>query len=168
MKRTVVIIRHAKSSWANPLQSDFDRPLNDRGKHDAPRMGKELKKQHLIPDLIIASTAKRTRQTAKMIAEAVGYDIDNIKWEEKLYHCIPSVFEETLYEVSDRVKTVFIVAHNPGITAFANQLSHDFKIENMPTCCVIGAHVETDEWSNFAMAKKEVFLRLYPGKDDDN
>jgi phosphohistidine phosphatase len=168
MQRTLVIIRHAKSSWANPLQSDFDRPLNDRGKHDAPLMGKELKKRDIIPDLIISSTAKRTRQTAKKIAEEVGYDIDMINWEEKLYHCIPSVFEEIIYELGDRVKTVFIVAHNPGITAFANQLSPGFSIENMPTCCAIGAHVETDEWSNFSMAEREVFLKLYPAKDDDN
>src|ERR1043166_6138604 len=101
------MIRHAKSSWANPLQSDFERPLNERGKHDAPEMGKKLKKENMVPDLIIASTAKRTRQTAKKIANAVGYDIDNIKWEEKLYHCIPSVFEELIYETSDKVKTLF-------------------------------------------------------------
>ena len=167
MERTLVMIRHAKSSWANPLQSDFDRPLNERGKEDAPAMGEQLKKMGIIPDLIIASTAKRTRQTAKKIAKETGYNEDDIKWEEKLYHCIPSVFEEVIYEISDKVKTVFIVAHNPGITGFVNQLSPEFSIDNMPTCGVVGAHIETNEWNNFSIAKRKVFLYEYPGKDDN-
>ncbi len=162
------MIRHAKSSWANPLQSDFERPLNDRGKEEAPAMGKKLKKLGIIPDLVISSSAKRTKQTAKRIAEEVGYDTDNIKWEEKLYHCIPSVFEELIYELSDKVKTVFIVAHNPGITSFVNQLSPDFSIDNMPTCGVVGAHVETEEWNNFSIAKRKVFLFEHPEKEHDN
>jgi phosphohistidine phosphatase len=168
MQRTLVMIRHAKSSWANPLQSDFERPLNERGTQDAPAMGEKLKKLGIIPDLIIASTAKRTKQTAKKIAKAVGYDPDNIKWEEKLYHCIPSVFEEVIFEVSDAVKTIFIVAHNPGITGFVNQLSPEFCIDNMPTCAVVAAYVETNEWSGFAIAKRKVFLFEYPGKEHDN
>lgn len=168
MERTLVMIRHAKSSWANPLQSDFDRPLNDRGKADAPEMGARLRKQGIIPDLVIASSAKRTRQTAKKIAKEVGYDPENIKWEEKLYHCIPSVFEEVLAEVDEKVKTVFIVAHNPGITEFVNQFSPDFRIDNMPTCAFAGVRVETNEWNSFTIAKKRVFLFDYPGNNDSD
>ena len=78
MERTLILIRHAKSSWNNPLHSDFDRPLNERGNHDAPLMGKKLKLLNIIPDLIVASSAKRTRQTAKLIAEKVGYDVDDL------------------------------------------------------------------------------------------
>ena len=68
MQRRLVMIRHAKSSWANPLQSDFMRPLNERGKTEAPEMGDKLKALGITPDLVIASSAKRTRQTAKRIA----------------------------------------------------------------------------------------------------
>jgi phosphohistidine phosphatase len=164
MQRTLVLIRHAKSSWANPLQSDFDRPLNDRGKREAPEMGEKLHKLDIVPDLIISSSAKRARQTAKRIAKEVGYDADKIKWEEKLYHCIPSVFEEVIYEINEKVKTVFIVAHNPGITEFVNQLSPEFIIENMPTGGVVAAHMKADEWNNFSIAAKKVFLFEYPGK----
>jgi phosphohistidine phosphatase len=160
------MIRHAKSSWANPLQSDFERPLNDRGKSDAPLMGKELKKLGITPDLIISSTAKRTRQTAKKIAAEVGYDFDKVKWEEKLYHCIPSVFEEVIYEVSPEIKTVFIIAHNPGITEFVNQLSPEFSIDNMPTCGIVGANFDAREWSSFSMEKRKVFLFEYPAKHE--
>ena len=146
------------------MQSDFDRPLNDRGKDEAPAMGKRLKKMGISPDLIISSSAKRTRQTAKRIAGEVGYDADDIKWEEKLYHCTPSVFEEVIYGIPDRVKTVFIVAHNPGITDFVNQLSPDFVIDNMPTCGIAGAEVDAKEWNSFATAKRKVILYEYPEK----
>ena len=164
-QRTLVMIRHAKSSWTNPLQSDFERPLNERGKKEAPEMGKKLKKAGIIPELIIASSAKRTKQTAKRIAEEVGYSEDKIKWEEKLYHCIPSVFEEVIYEIGQEVKTIFIIAHNPGITEFVNQLVPEFKIDNMPTCGVVASHIETEEWNNFSIATKKVFLFEQPGNE---
>lgn len=165
LQRRLVMIRHAKSSWANPLQSDFDRPLNDRGKGEAVEMGEKLKKLGLIPDLIICSKAKRTRQTAKRIANEIGYDLENIVWEEKLYHCIPSVFEEMLFEVDGKVKTLFIIAHNPGITEFTNQLSADFNIDNMPTCGVAGVQFEAEEWNQFPLADRKVILFDYPGKE---
>jgi len=167
MQRTLILIRHAKSSWADPLQSDFDRPLNERGKAEAPEMGKVLDKIGIKPDLIISGTAKRTRQTAKRIAAEVGYDTEHFKWEEKLYHCISSVFEEVINDIPGNIKTVFIIAHNPGITDFVNHLSPDFIIDNMPTCGVVGMHMEAEEWSNFSIEKRKVFLFEYPGKHDN-
>lgn len=167
MQRTLVMIRHAKSSWANPLQSDFDRPLNERGKREAPEMAEKLKQAGIAPDLVICSKAKRTRQTAKRICEVLGYDLVNVRWEEKLYHCIPSVFEELLYEVDDKVKTVFIIAHNPGITEFVNHLSHDFSIDNMPPCGVACSRFEAEEWNRFPLVDKTVFLFEYPDKKHD-
>ena len=166
MTRTLVLIRHAKSSWANPLQSDFERPLNDRGEHDAPMMGERLKKMNVIPHLIVSSSAKRAKQTAKKIADAMDYDKDKIKFVESLYHCIPSVFEEVIYELDDTVNTVFIVAHNPGITDFANEMS-EFKTDNMPTCGMVGVQVEAESWTDFSMGSKKVFLYEYPKKQYD-
>lgn len=164
-QRKLFMIRHAKSSWANPLQSDFERSLNDRGEKDAPEMGERLKKIGIKPDLIISSTATRAAQTARKIGAAIGYDINHIKWEEKLYHCIPAVFEEVLAEVGDDVETVFIVGHNPGITDFVNELSDMFHTDNMPTCAVVGAEMELDEWNGFGTAKKKVILFEYPKKN---
>ncbi|RYD55567.1 MAG: histidine phosphatase family protein [Sphingobacteriales bacterium] len=162
MERTLVMIRHAKSSWANPLQSDFERPLNERGERDAPMMGARLKEQGILPDLIISSTAKRAKSTAKKIAAALDYDHSRIQMQDNLYHCIPSVFEEAIYAVDDKIKTLFIVAHNPGITDFVNQLSGSFKIDNMPTCGVVVAKMNMEEWNQFANATKQVFLFDYP------
>lgn len=162
MQRTLVMIRHAKSSWSNPLQSDFERSLNERGEREAPMMGKRLKEMGIIPDIIVASSAKRTRQTAKKIAKEVGYDTDNILWEEKLYHCVPAVLEEAIYELNDKAKTAFIVAHNPGITEFVNQLAPDFHVDNMPTCGIVAVHFDAAEWNMFHQAKRKVFLFDYP------
>lgn len=162
------MIRHAKSSWANPLQSDFERPLNERGIADAPEMGKRLKKAGIIPDLIISSTAKRTRQTAHHIADALGFSAARIRWEEKLYHCIPAVFEELIYEIDDNIKTVFFIAHNPGITEFVNQLSPDFYTNNMPTCGIVAAHFNTEHWNSFSITKKKVFLFDYPKNEHES
>lgn len=158
------MIRHAKSSWSNPLQSDFERPLNDRGERDAPMMGERLKKLNILPDLIIASPAKRAKQTAKKIATELGYEPEKIQWVDKLYHCIPQVFEEVLYEVGDEVKTVFIVGHNPGITEFVNELSPGFRIDHMPTCGMVGAELDIAHWEMFPNGKKSVFLFEYPKK----
>lgn len=162
MQRRLVMIRHAKSSWGNPLQSDYERPLNPRGEHDAPLMGAWLKKTGIIPDLIISSTAKRAKQTAKKIAKALDYNDSDIRWYDKLYHCIPSVYEEVIYEVDDNIKTVFIVSHNPGITSFANQLSESFKTDNIPTCGIVGAEFDVTHWSEFNLVNKKVFLYQYP------
>lgn len=165
MLRTLVMIRHAKSSWVNPLQSDFERPLNERGKKEAPEMAARLMKAGIMPDLIISSKAKRTRQTAKRIASELGYNTDLIRWEEKLYHCIPSVFDEVLYEVDNQVQTLFVVAHNPGITEFVNQMAPGFCVENMPTCGIAGVTFEAVEWNQFpSVAHKLVFFE-YPGKE---
>src|ERR1043165_4364395 len=167
MKRRLVLVRHAKSSWANPLQSDFDRPLNERGEHDAPMMGERLKKAGIIPDLIISSTAKRASQTAKKVAKGVGYDTDKIEWREDLYHCVPSVFEELIYDVDDSVNTLFIVAHNPGISEFAASLDDKKAIHHMPTCAVAGFAADIERWTDFSLATKKTFLYDTPKQEHE-
>lgn len=163
-KRLLCMIRHAKSSWKEPGQADYDRPLNDRGQRDAPMMGAKLKELGIKPDLIISSTAKRAQATARKIAGAIGYDKDAIRWVDKLYHCGPDTFEEVIYGLDASINTVFIVAHNPGITEFVNQLSPSFRIDNMPTCGIVGASFAVDEWSDFDTAEKEIILFEYPKK----
>jgi phosphohistidine phosphatase len=165
--KRIVLIRHAKSSWANPLQSDFDRPLNDRGEHDAPMMGERLKKADITPDLFIASTAKRASQTARRVSKALGYDTEKIEWREELYHCVPSVFEEVIYGIDDKINTLFIVAHNPGISEFAASLDNTKAIHHMPTCAVAGFEIDIDRWTDFNLGKKKTFLYDTPKKDHE-
>ncbi len=164
MKRTIVLIRHAKTKPAGLLQDDYDRRLSERGEKDAPETGQRLRQWQLIPDLIIASTAKRAAQTAHAIAASVAYDKGRIQWEKQLYLCTSDVFESVLSGVPDHVNTVFIIAHNPGITEFANTLSPRYHIDNLPTCGVVGFHVTENNWADFPASKKEVFLSDYPKK----
>ena len=165
MKRRLVLIRHAKSSWSNPLQSDYDRPLNERGQTDAPMMGERLKAKGVIPDMIIASTAKRASETAKIIANAVDYDEQKINWQDKLYHCNSSVFDEMLEDIPDTVQTVFIVAHNPGVSEYASAFEANSPIDQMPTCGIAGVEFDTDHWYDFNHTKRQVFLFDYPKKN---
>jgi phosphohistidine phosphatase len=130
-------------------------------------MGERLKKAGIVPDRIIASTAKRAAQTAKRVAKGVGYDADNIEWQEDLYHCVPAVFEEVIHTVDDAVNTLFIVAHNPGITEFSASLDNTRSIHDMPTCATAGFEIDADRWVDFSLAKKKLFLYDTPKKDHE-
>ena len=164
MKRTLVLIRHAKSSWSNPGEADFERPLNDRGERDAPRMGARLKELNIRPDLIISSPAKRAKQTAKRIAEAVDYEKARILYEERLYHATPEAIEEVISAVKNECATVYVVGHNPGITELANMQTDRFRTDNMPTCAAVCVQVDADGWSDYRKANKEVIIYEYPKK----
>lgn len=164
MKRTLVLIRHAKSDWNIAGQPDFERTLNDRGKHDAPMMGKRLLEKKIIPDLIISSSATRAAKTAKLIAKELNYSKDNIQHFDKLYHAPPSKFEEVITtEINDdTLHTIFIVAHNPGITQYAHDLLQHLPIPDLPTCGMVGLTFEADSWNDFATAKHQLLFVDYP------
>src|SRR3972149_8202033 len=89
--KTIILVRHAKSSWKNPRLDDFERPLNKRGRRDAPLMGEKLKERQILPDLILSSPAKRARKTADLIAKAIGYPGKSSQFVDKMYHCGASV-----------------------------------------------------------------------------
>lgn len=163
-KRTLVLIRHAKTKPAGLLQDDYDRRLSDRGEKDAPEMGNRLRRHRITPDLIVSSTAIRAAQTARAIAALAGYDENRIQWEQQLYLCAPETFESVLSLLPANVTTVFIIAHNPGITEFVNTLSPHYHIDNLPTCGIVGVHVTSGSWPDFPTSKKEVFLSDYPKK----
>lgn len=143
--KTVLIMRHAKSSWSNSSLSDHDRPLNDRGHRDAPQMGELLKAQGLVPELIISSTAKRAWQTAENVAHACGYE-QAIELTGDLYHAPSETYFEILKEVKDHYQIVMVVGHNPGISDFLDELTDSY--EQMTTGNI--AHVELDiaSWDN--------------------
>lgn len=164
MKRTLVLIRHAKSDWNTIGQPDFDRTLNERGKADAPVMGQRLLKQQIVPDLILSSSAKRAAKTARLIAKEVNYKKEDIQYIDKLYHAPPAVFESVIREsdISDDVQILFMVAHNPGITQFAFDLLQDLPIPDLPTCAIVGISFEADRWSEFPDAKHHLSYFDYP------
>ena len=164
MNRNLVLIRHAKSDWNTLGQTDFERPLNKRGKSDAPMMGQRLKAKKIYPDLILASPAKRAAETAKLIAKELGYPEQDIQWVDKLYHCPANMYEDVIVEaaIPKEFKTVFVFSHNPGITHFATDTIDNFSIDNMPTCAMAGLTFEGDDWNSFSSAKHKLLFYDYP------
>lgn len=143
--KTLYLIRHAKSSWSNPDLSDFDRPLNDRGRRDAPRMGKRLKEKAIAPDLMLSSPANRAITTCREIASVLGYDESRIKTDKRIYHASEEELINILSELQDTQKTVMLFGHNPGFTNFANALLSE-HIMNIPTCGVVAGKLNIQSW----------------------
>lgn len=159
--KTLIVVRHAKSSWSESGISDFDRPLNERGKRDAPEMADRLQKELKKIDLFISSPAKRAKKTAQLFAEKFRYDEGKIVFFPELYLAGPRDFVAAITQTSPEVNSVIIFSHNPGITEFVNTLT-DTRIDDMPTCAVFIATVNSDKWGDFEKADKEFQLFDYP------
>jgi len=158
--KQLLIIRHAKSSWKQENMKDFDRPLNDRGHKDAPIMSENVKSKTAI-DAFVSSTANRAFTTATYFAEAFNVKEKDIIKVPELYHAPAPVFYKVIKDLDNKYGTVAVFAHNPGITDFVNELTST-KIDDMPTCAVFAVHIETDDWKDFANAKKLFWFFDYP------
>jgi phosphohistidine phosphatase len=159
--KNLLLIRHAKSSWDDPAQKDFDRPLNERGKKDAPEMAKRVKEKGIKPDLIVSSTARRARKTAKYFAAEFDIDKDHLFLTEHLYEASVNQYREVLCSLSNQADTVLLFAHNPGITAFANTLT-TVRIDDMPTCSVFAVQGACTTWNEFLQADRKFLFFDYP------
>ena len=143
--KTLFLIRHAKSSRDDPSLADKDRPLNDRGKRDAPRMGKRLAKRDVKPDLILSSPTARALKTAEIIAKELDYKRKNILVDDRLYAVEADELLDVLHELGDKVRCAMLVGHNPEVTELAHRLSS--KITHMPTCAVADFTFDAKSWS---------------------
>ena len=159
--KELLVIRHAKSSWANAGQDDFDRPLNDRGHSDAQRMAERLIKRGVKIDQFISSTAVRAITTATYFAEAYNRKKSEILQLQSLYHAPARQFFEVIAQIDHSVHCAAIFAHNPGITDFVLDLD-TIKIDNMPTCGIFAVKLHTDDWKKIRSCKKECWFFDYP------
>ena len=162
--KTLYIIRHAKSSWDNPLLDDFERPLNKRGEGDAPRMGKRLKDKHVLPDLMLSSPATRALTTCQKIADVLGYSHEKIKTNDNLYHAEDEEILSIVKEIKDKYNVVLLFGHNPGLTEFVNRLANSF-INNIPTCGIAACSLNIDSWKDADWKKASLEFFDYPKKD---
>jgi phosphohistidine phosphatase len=161
--KTLYIIRHAKSSWANADQSDFERGLNDRGKKDAPRMGKRLKEKDVHPDLLLTSPAKRAFSTAKRIAKVLDYPKKKIKTDRELYHAGEDTILSVIQSLNDTHNTVLLFGHNPGLTDFVNTLiDEEANIDNIPTCGIVAFALQIDSWKDVSWGRGKMLFFDYP------
>jgi phosphohistidine phosphatase len=167
--KTLFIIRHAKSSWDHPGMSDFDRPLNERGKRDAPRMGKRLKEKDIHPNLILSSPAKRAYSTSKRIAGVLGYPLENIKTDRSLYHADEDDILYAIRHVNDKHNSVVMFGHNPGLTDFVNALGRDGEnfIDNIPTCGIVAFKFDVPSWKDVGFGNGSFLFFDFPKSKAD-
>ena len=143
MKR-LIIIRHAKSDW-NTGEIDFERPLNKRGKKEAPIVGNLLKNEGLLPDLIVSSSAKRTTETSILIAKELNYPIENIQYDDSIYEAPVERLIKAVWMLPNEMNTVCLVGHNPGVSALASYFINDWLDFKTANAAVLEA--EVDDWS---------------------
>jgi phosphohistidine phosphatase len=166
--KTLFVVRHAKSSWEDISMADFDRPLNDRGQKDAPRMAKRLKGKNIRPDLILTSPANRALTTCKRMAEILGYAADKIKIDRHLYHASEDEILSVISSIKDTHDSVMIFGHNPGLTEFVNILLHESHyVEHIPTCGVVAIVLDINSWTAAKSAEGKFLFFDFPKSKDD-
>jgi len=159
--KTIYILRHAKSSWDFPHLSDEERPLIDKGKKRTRLINQYLIEQNIAIDLIISSHALRAYDTAKIVARAIGFPIENIRMNKMIYHSNEDNLIDQFYDLSDEINSAMLVGHNPTLTNFAN-LFLDEKIEWLPTSGLVSISFHTDQWVNLSEAKYSANFVITP------
>jgi len=161
--KTLFLVRHAKSEWANENLSDIDRPLNARGYKDAHFMSEQLKKNNLMPDLMIASPAIRATSTALIFARNLNYDCAAIQLKKMLYETTEKEYLKIISETDNSKSSLMLFAHNPTLTMLSNRLTKPFT-ENIPTCGIVGIRFKIKDWKEIGTASGELFVYDFPKK----
>lgn len=156
--KTLLILRHAKSSWSDASLADHDRPLNKRGKRDAPKMGGVLREEGLVPDLIVSSSAKRALKTAEAIAEACEFD-GQIVTTRDLYHADPESYFSVLRHLGGQNDVVMVVGHNPGLEELLEDLTGEWQ--RMPTAALAKVRIDAFNWSGVSATTKGRLVKLW-------
>lgn len=160
--KTLFLLRHAKSSWSEPGLEDRLRPLNKRGRRDAPVMGGRSRQRGDCPEVILSSPALRARQTAQLFAEACAYPVEKINEEPGLYFSARHALEDIIRLQHDRYDSLMMVFHNPGITEFANRFDGGADIDNIPTCGLIKTVCDTPNWQDWSVSGSTLEYFDYP------
>ncbi|TCD10586.1 histidine phosphatase family protein [Pedobacter frigidisoli] len=164
MAKQLLLVRHGKSDWGNIDLKDFDRPLNKRGKENAPEMAERLVNRGFKFDLMLSSPAKRAKSTAKFFAEA--YQVDDINYEESIYEADTNTLLKVVNSLDDAADTVIMFGHNPGFTDFANELS-DADVYNIPTAGMVLMNFPFDSWKMVSRGTGELVFFDYPKNSDE-
>ena len=158
--KTLFLVRHAKSSRDDPSLPDRDRPLDDRGRQDAPKMGKRLARRDVRPDLLLSSSALRALTTAHLIAEEVGYKRKDIVADDRLYASSADDLLAVVRALDNKLDRVMLFGHNPEFTDLAHRLSSG--IIDLPTCAVVELHFDIRTWSDVGVVEPAKVIVDYP------
>ncbi len=159
----LTLIRHAKSSWSDVSQHDFDRPLNQRGFSDAPMMGKRLVDAGTSFDLMISSPAKRALTTCQIIANEVGFPAKSVLKNDLMYEASTASLFSIISSLDNRFSQVALTGHNPAMSSLSHQLCEEVN-RDLPTCSVVQLQFEIDAWKLIKPATARLLLFDYPKK----
>ena len=162
--KTLLLLRHAKSSWKDTSLADRDRPLNKRGERDAPEMGRRIAAAGIRPSLIVSSPAVRAWTTARIIADEIGYPREFLQRDKRLYLASVNAILDVIVAQDNGFNSLMIVGHNPGFTDFANYLVPGLT-NNIPTAGVVSVQLDIDDWSLYERPELELVLYDFPKND---
>jgi len=160
--KTLILMRHAKSGWKDPDLEDRERPLNKRGKKDAPMMGKLLVEKELIPQIILSSSAVRARLTAEAVIEATDFK-GEVRFLDSLYLGEPGAYLGELQHLPESVERVLVVGHNPGLESLLQILSG--QVESLPTAAISHLVLPIKAWSELNGATEGDLVELLCPRD---
>jgi len=163
--RTLYLLRHAKSDWGDPAVADRDRPLNARGRRDAPRIGRLLARETPAPEFILCSPAVRTRQTLDLLCRAMAGS-PTIRLDERIYDAPVGALMDALTESPDSAPAVLLVGHNPGIPGLIERLTGEPV--RVPTATLARIELDADRWSDLAAGAGRLMAVWRPEELDDD
>ena len=163
--KTLILVRHGKSSWDHAGLSDFDRPLSSRGLRDAPKMARRLRHLGAKPDVIISSPARRALATAEIFAEELGLDIDRLHREPRIYEASTGTLLDIVQELHDSWDCVLLVGHNPGFTTLTRALVGAGP-DNIPTGAYAIISLDADEWLSVSEGGGQDLVFDFPKNPD--
>ncbi|MFQ5547265.1 MAG: histidine phosphatase family protein [Woeseia sp.] len=159
--KSLTILRHAKSSWKDASLQDRERPLNRRGQRNAPVMAERFKQTGIRPSLILSSPAVRAWSTAKIFANEIGYPLEFLQQEDRLYHASVRTMLNLIAEQDTGFNNIMIVGHNPGLTDFINYL-YPGLTDNIPTCGFVALEIDRQDWTLDVDGSIELLVFDYP------
>jgi len=159
--KTLYLMRHAKSSWDFDDLTDKERPLNNRGREDAPMMGQALAKRNIHLDLLVSSPAVRALSTAALVAHEINYPPNRIEVIERIYRAEVLDMLDIVRGLPEPTESVLLVGHNNTITDFANLLSPS-QLNEMPTAAIVCLKFSCGQWSEVDRANAEFYFYDYP------
>lgn len=159
--RRLTLVRHAKSSWNDLDLSDFERPLNERGRRDAPVMAQRFKKLRRLPDLLLSSPALRAVTTARMFGEGLGFPVDNIELNTRIYEASVDTLLKLIRGLDPDTRHAMLFGHNPGFSELAHRLA-TCRFDDMPTCAIASFELQIADWSEAGPGCGRLASYLYP------
>ena len=156
--KTIILMRHGKSSWKDSSLEDHERPLKKRGRRDTALMSSLIQKHKLVPDLILSSTAVRARQTAEIVVEELKFE-GKLHFLDELYMAEPSVIIKTLKDLKDKHERVLVIGHNPGMEGVMQIL--DGKVDSLPTAAVACLELDIKSWQDVKADGEAKLVKLW-------